>query len=101
MLQVKFAACTFRSRNQGDGNHSQPGLLLDIYHSLREIFTLDVVGISLKRVLAMSLSSSSPPPLVRIVIITEWMFCSPCDPDFGSFMPRFYEVHDPWPSCNA
>ena len=41
--------CMFQSHNQGDCDHSQPGLLLGIYHSLWEICTLDMVGVSPKQ----------------------------------------------------
>ena len=81
ILRVKFVDCTFRTLNEDDDysefDYSEPDLLLDIYHSLREICTLDMVGILAKQVLAMSLSSSAPPPSVCIVV-AEWSFCSPC-----------------------
>ena len=96
MLRVKFADCTFRSRNQDDGDHSTQ---LTFGHL--SLFAGDL-HLRYGRHLAQAGASDVsiivfPPPLVRIVIVTEWMFYLPCDPDFGSFMPRFHElqIHGP------
>ncbi|KAL4072393.1 hypothetical protein V8B97DRAFT_360983 [Scleroderma yunnanense] len=68
MLRVKLVDCIFRSDHDDDGDvndgyGSRPFSLLDLYDSLREICILDIVGVSLKTEVNLSLSSSSPPQL--------------------------------------
>ena len=46
--------------------------------------------------LAMSLSLSPPLALLDIVIIMEWMFCSPCDLDFGPWKTVESGSPRPW-----
>jgi len=70
MLRVRLAECIFTSDHDDDeddydGYGSKPYSFSDLYDSLREICILDIVGVSVKTEVVLSLSSSSPPQLVR------------------------------------
>lgn len=69
MLRVRLAEWIFGSdhdddEDDNDGYGSKSYSFSDLYDSLREICMLDIVGVSVKTEVVLSLSSSSPPQLV-------------------------------------
>jgi len=92
MLRVRLAECIFTSDHDDDeddydGYGSKPYSFSDLYHSLREICTLDIIGVSVKTEVVLSLSSSSPPQLVR--------HCCYDEIDDITYLPRsrFYQIY--------
>ena len=69
MLRVKFVGCTFQSISYGS-DYSTPEWLLRLHDLLREICILDMVDVVLEATAHVSLTSASPPLLVRDVIMT-------------------------------
>jgi len=75
MLRVRLAECIFGSDHDDeddyDGYSSKSYSFLDLYDSLREICILDIVGVSVKTEVVLSLSSSCPPLLVQIAVMMK------------------------------
>ena len=86
MLRIRLAECIFGS-DHDDEYSSKSYSFSDLYDSLREICILDIVGVSIKTEVVLSLSSSSPPQLVR-------HYCYYEIDDFP-YLPRsrFYQIY--------
>ena len=91
MPSVKFVNCLFLLNSEDDDDHdgySKPELLLGIYNSLRQICNLDMVGLLVRPVVVMSLSSSSPPQWV-CTVVAELITSLTSGPEFASFNGLF------------
>ena len=92
MLHVKFSNCVFAPENDDideddddDRGFSHPGFLFDSYSSLRQICNLQIVGVLVRPIVTVSLSSSSLPHWACTAVFAELDISLILNPEFLSF----------------